>query len=114
MLVDPSSRLPIGNHLLTVLSNDRLLRWPGSRQGKAHGPPTKHFSSTPVTVGWVGHQSDSSEQLGAESLILAGLAPEYGPLHPALLSFPVEHGSTSMASLPTSRCSSRRSPTKGA
>lgn len=39
-------------------------------------------------VGWVGHQSDSSEQLGAESLILGGLAPEYGPLHPANLVLP--------------------------
>jgi len=42
----------------------------------------------PSTVGWVGHQSDSSEQLSAESLILAGLAPEYGPLQPATLVLP--------------------------
>lgn len=40
------------------------------------------------TVALVAHQSDSSEQLGAESLILAGLVEEYGQLRPATLALP--------------------------
>jgi len=38
MLVDRGLRLPIGNHLLTVLSNDRMLRLPESLQWKLAVP----------------------------------------------------------------------------
>jgi hypothetical protein len=41
-----------------------------------------------ATVKRVGHQSDSSEQREVESLILAGLGPEYGPLAPLTLALP--------------------------
>ncbi len=42
----------------------------------------------PGTVEVVGHPSDSPEQRAVESLILAGLAPEYGPLAPMTLRLP--------------------------